>query len=81
MTSARITPKSKEIAALKPFIAAVSSNTKNTGPSKKAKNKPRGIPAITSCNIQLSCIANVNFLIYFKDSRPSPAISLIEDLM
>ena len=60
--SAKITPKSNAIAALNPFIAAVSSNTKKTGPNKKARKKPKGKAAKTSCNIQLSCFANVNFL-------------------
>ena len=46
--SAIITPISKKMAALNPFIAAVSNKTKNTGPSKKAKKIPSGIAVKTS---------------------------------
>jgi hypothetical protein len=46
--SATITPKSKKIAALNPFKAAVSNNTKKTGPNKKARKIPKGIAAKTS---------------------------------
>jgi hypothetical protein len=43
--SARITPKSNTRAALKPFNAAVSNKTKNTGPIIKLRKKPKGIAA------------------------------------
>jgi len=39
-TSARITPRSKEIAARKPFVILVSISTKKTGPNTKLKKKP-----------------------------------------
>ena len=43
-TSAKTTPKSKINAALNPFIALVSINTKKTGPIMKLKKIPKGIP-------------------------------------
>jgi hypothetical protein len=41
--SARITPRSKTRALVKPLVALVSSKTKNTGPMVKAKIIPKGI--------------------------------------
>ena len=41
--SARITPKSKEIAALNPLVMLVSMRTKKTGPKTKLKKKPMDI--------------------------------------
>lgn len=43
--SAIITPASKAMAALIPFVILVSMSTKKTGPIIKAKKKPRGIAA------------------------------------
>lgn len=41
--SAKMTPTLKDKAARNPLMAAVSSNTKKTGPNKKERKKPSGI--------------------------------------
>jgi hypothetical protein len=41
--SAKTTPKSNIIAALKPLTTLVSSNTKNTGPIIKLRKTPSGM--------------------------------------
>jgi hypothetical protein len=41
--SARITPKSKKIAALNPLTTLVSNKTKKTGPIIKLRKKPSGM--------------------------------------
>jgi hypothetical protein len=46
-----MTPKSNIKALLNPFVALVSSSTKNTGPIVKARNIPKGIAAKILSNI------------------------------
>ena len=50
--SAMITPRSKIMAHLKPLVAPVSNNTKNTGPMVNAKIIPKGIANKISSNIK-----------------------------
>ena len=52
MISASITPLSNIKALLKPFVALVSSSTKNTGPIVNAKIIPKGIAVKISSNIE-----------------------------
>jgi hypothetical protein len=53
--SAIMTPASNAIAALNPLIALVSSNAKNTGPIRKAINRPIGKAVRISSSIQ-NCV-------------------------
>jgi len=46
-----MTPRSKEIAARKPFVILVSISTKKTGPKTKLKKKPMEIAVNKSVNI------------------------------
>lgn len=49
--SAKMTPKSNIKADFNPFVALVSSNTKNTGPIVKARIIPKGIAAKMASSI------------------------------
>ena len=50
-TSAKTTPRSKEIAARKPLVMLVSISTKNTGPKTKLKKNPIDIAVKRSVSI------------------------------
>jgi hypothetical protein len=60
--SAKITPKSKNSAALNPLTTLVSSKTKNTGPIIKLRKKPSGM----ADKISLSNIIIIILTMQFK---------------
>ena len=62
--SAKITPKSKNSAALNPLTTLVSSKTKNTGPIIKLKKKPSGMADKISWSKIIVTILTLQFKIY-----------------